>query len=280
MDNFMKILNSYRIELRSEAKRTLEKLHNVNGRILVIHYSCESFYGKAGYTPRITGIAILNRENNESIIFSIHLSAQILHKNLEEINDKDFDEIEKHMLDEFNKFVINHSNYIWVHWRMRSASYGFQAISNRYRILGGKEIFINDINKVDLPEVFGKLFTYGYEANEPNGQLLNLAKRNKISTRDALPGVEEASAFDNREYLKLHMSTSRKVNIIDELLATYQSGKLKHNARFSNIYDLSIPGIIVLIKESPILLMILSFLAFVLGVLLEPIIKNIFGIIP
>lgn len=59
MDTIMKILNSYRIELRSEAKRTLEKLHNVYGRILIIHYSCESFYGKAGYTPRITGIAIL-----------------------------------------------------------------------------------------------------------------------------------------------------------------------------------------------------------------------------
>jgi hypothetical protein len=276
----MKILNSYRIELRSEAKRTLEKLHNVYGRILIIHYSCESFYGKAGYTPRITGIAILNRENNESIIFSIHLSAQILHKNLEDIKDKDFDEIEKHMLDEFNKFVINHSNYIWIHWRMRSASYGFQAISNRYRILGGQEISINDINKVDLPEVFGKLFTYGYETNEPNGQLLNLAKRNNISTRDALTGAEEAAAFDNRDYLKLHMSTLRKIEIIDRLLATYQYGKLKHNARLSNIYDLSIPGIITLIKESPLLLAIVSIIAFVLGVILEPIIKNIFGINP
>jgi len=172
---------------------------------MIIHYSCESFYGRAGYTPRVTGIGILNRENNEAIIFSLHLSAQILKKDLINLSAADLDEVEKHMLDELSKYVQDHVNYIWVHWRMRSASFGFQAISNRYRILGGNEIKVPDNNKIDLPEVFGKLFTHGFESNEPHGQLLNLANRNKVTVRDALPGKDEAAAFENKEYLKLHM---------------------------------------------------------------------------
>lgn len=276
----MKLLNSYRIGQRREAKQTLQKLNNANGKILIVHYSCESFYGKAGYTPRVTGIAILNRENNEAIIFSIHLSAQILHKDIENLTAADFDEVEKHMLDEFSKYVQSHTNYIWVHWHMRSASYGFQAISNRYRILGGNEIAIPDINKIDLPEVFGKLFTYGFEANEPQGQLLNLANRNKVTVRDALSGKDEAAAFENKEYLKLHMSTLRKVEIIDRLLTAYQSDKLIHNARIFDVYDLSFPGIIHLVKESPLLLGVWTILIFVIGIVVEPIIKQIFGISP
>lgn len=276
----MKLLNSYRIGQRREAKQTLQKLNNANGKILIVHYSCESFYGKAGYTPRVTGIAILNRENNEAIIFSIHLSAQILHKNIENLTTADFDEVEKHMLNEFSKYVQSHTNYIWVHWHMRSASYGFQAISNRYRILGGNEISLPDINKIDLPEVFGKLFTYGFEANEPQGQLLNLANRNNVTVRDALSGKDEAAAFENKDYLKLHMSTLRKVEIIDRLLTAHQSDKLIHNARIFDVYDLSFPGIINLVKESPLLLGIWTIFIFVIGIVVEPIIKQIFGISP
>lgn len=276
----MNLLNSYRIKQRREAKQTLQKIESANGKVLVIHYSCESFYGKAGYTPRVTSIGILNRENNEAIIFSLHLSAQILKKDLVNLSNGDLDEVEKSMLDEFSKYVQDHMNYIWIHWHMRSASYGFQAISNRYRILGGKEISIPDINKIDLPEIFGKLFTYGFEANEPHGQLLNLANRNKISTRDALPGAEEAIAFENKEYLKLHMSTLRKVEIIDRLLTTYQNDKIKHNAKAKDIYDLSIPGVINLVKESPVLLLIWSIAVFVIGVAIEPIIQRLFGTSP
>ncbi|MEN9563548.1 MAG: hypothetical protein RIR73_1792, partial [Chloroflexota bacterium] len=261
----MNLLNSYRIKQRRDAKQILQKIESANGKVLVIHYSCESFYGKAGYTPRVTSIGILNRENNEAIIFSLHLSAQILKKDLVNLSNENLDEVEKSMLDEFSKYVHDHMNYIWIHWHMRSASYGFQAISNRYRILGGKEINIPDINKIDLPEILGKLFTYGFEANEPHGQLLNLANRNKISTRDALPGAEEAIAFENKEYLKLHMSTLRKVEIIDRLLTTYQNDKIKHNAKVKDIYDLSIPGLINLVKESPVLLLIWSIVIFVIG---------------
>jgi hypothetical protein len=273
----LRLFTSYRINQRREAEQTLQKLNNVNEKVLVVHYSCESFYGKAGYTPRVTGIGVLNKENNESIIFSLHLSAQIKKKDLNYLSNNELDEVEKQMLDEFSRYVQEHMNYVWVHWHMKSASYGFQAISNRYRILGGNEIRISDTNKIDLRGVFGQLFTYSFEKDEPNGNLMNLASRNNISLRDALTGKEEAKAFENKEYLLLHMSTLRKVEVIDRLLSAYQSKKLKQNARIFEIYDFSIPGIIYYVKESPILLLIWSIIIFVIGVIIEPIIQNMFG---
>ena len=178
---------------------------------------------------------------------------------------------------EFAEYVKTHISYIWVHWNMSSASYGFQAISNRYRILGGSEINVPDSNKIDLPAVFGKLFTYSFEGHKPNGQLLNLANRNNISTRDALPGAQEAEAFDRRDFLKLHMSTLRKVDIIDRILIAYQSQKLIHNARLKKIYDITIPGIIEIIKDSPILFGVWSIIVFIIGAAMEPIIQHLFG---
>lgn len=253
-------------------------MNDGNGKVLVIHYSCLSFYKESGNTPRVTSIGILNKENNESTIFSLHQSAQMMKKDLANLSDMDLDEVEKNMLEEFAKFVQSHVNYIWIHWKMRSASYGFQAISNRYRILGGNEIVIPDNFKVDLNEVFGKLFTHGFEDDEPNGKLLNLAKRNKISRRDALLGEEEPSAFNNKEYLSLHMSTSRKIEIIDRLLTAYQSGNLKHKAKNKDIYGLSMLGIISLVKDSPMLLLFWSILAFIVGKIFEAIIQKTIGL--
>lgn len=273
----MKLLNSYRINQRHEAKQAFEKLYSANRKILIIHYSCESFYDKAGYTPRITCIGILNRENNESVVFSIHLQAQILHKDVNTLSIEDMDVVEKAMLDEFSTYVRNHSSYVWVHWNMRSSSFGFQAISNRYRILGGEIIIIPDNNKLDLPQIFGKLYTYTFEAHKPDGQLLNLSRRNKISTKDALPGKEEAKAFEDKHYLILQMSTMRKVEMIDRLLTAQENNTLIHNSRIKEIYGLNIPGIISLFKESYLLIALWTIIIFIIGAACEPIVQRFFG---
>lgn len=274
----MKLFNSHRITQRQDAQKILQKLNNVNGKVLVIHYSCQSFYEESGKAPRVTSIAVLNKENNESTIFSLYLSAQLTKKDISNLSEPDLDEVEKHMLDEFSKYVQNHMSYIWLHWNMRSANFGFQAISNRYKILGGTEISIPDTNKIDLSEVFGQLFTYNFETDKPDGKLLNLAERNRISRRDALVGADEPAAFIKKEYLSLHMSTSRKVEIIDRLLTGYKSGELKHNARTKDVYGLSILGIISLVRESPPLWIFWSILIFITGVIADSAIQKAIGL--
>jgi len=273
----MKILSSWRIDQIKDANRILRRIEESNSKLLVVHYACESFYGKPAYTPRVTSIGVLNKENNESRIFSIHLSAQILQMSLEDLSADNLDIIEKSMLYEFAKFADSHQSYIWLHWNMRSASYGFQAISNRYLILGGSEIKIPDANKVDLSEVFDKRYTHDFELNEPDGKLLNLARRNNINLMDAMPGKQEAIAFDSKNFKALHMSTMRKVEIIDRLLTAHIRGKLKYAVSLKDVYDLTIPGIYGLIRDSWLLLLIWSMLLWVIGAACEPVVQKIFG---
>ncbi len=225
----------------------------------------------------VTSICVKNRGNNTTKTFSIHIQAQIAKKELCCITDEDYDHIEKQMLKSFFAFLKTHSTHYWVHWNMRNASYGFEAISNRYRILGEHPKDIEDQFKVDLPEVLGKVYTYNFENHKPDGQLLNLSNRNAVSTRDALKGKEEAEAFDNRDYLKLHMSTSRKVEIIDRILTLEEKGKLKVKASVFKIYGISPMGIFEMIRNNWILFLIWSVLIYLIGSAFEPVVQKYFG---
>ena len=217
----MIIFRSERIDDWKKGREQIELLKKKNKRTLIIHYSCESFFNLNGRTPRVTTICVKNKGNNTTKTFSIHIQAQIVKKELCCITDSDYDQLEKSMLKEFFKYLKSHLTYYWVHWNMKNLSFGFEAIANRCKILGGYPREIEDQFKIDLQDVLGRIYTFNFEKHEPNGQLLNLAQRNKISTRDALKGKDEATAFENREYLKLQMSTCRKVDIIDRMEKTH-----------------------------------------------------------
>jgi hypothetical protein len=95
--------------------------------------------------------------------------------------------------------------------------------------------------------------------------------------KPALTGKQEAEAFEQSNYLKLHMSTMRKVEIIDRILVELIKNSIKTKSKITEIYGLSIQGIISLVKDSPILILIWSIIIFVIGAAAEPIIQNIFG---
>lgn len=94
---------------------------------------------------------------------------------------------------------------------MRDVNYGFQVIEHRYRVLGGEPFEIQEDRKFDLARELITLYGVGYIGHP---RFENLVKKNKITNRDFLTGAEEASAFDNRDYVRLHQSTLRKVDII------------------------------------------------------------------
>jgi hypothetical protein len=273
----MGFFTTNRLESRKIGKEIITSLKKKNNKALIIHYSCESFFNLNGRTPRVTSICIKDRGSNTTKTFSIHIQAQIEKFDLCCIDDDEYDILEKKMLIDFYKFVNKHHTCNWIHWNMRNASYGFEAIGNRFRILGGTPKEIESKFKFDLPEILGKIYTYKFEKHKPNGQLLNLANRNEISNRDALIGKDEATAFDNRDYLKLHMSTTRKVEIIDRILTLEEENKLKVEASVFIIYGISPMGIFEMIKNNWLLFIIWSILLYLIGAAFEPIVQKYFG---
>jgi hypothetical protein len=251
-----------RISTYKTAKKTICGFYDYTNNSLLIHYSCESFYNiKDGRTPRITSIAIRYLNSSQTISFSIHKIAELKKIAHSEITER-YDELEKQMLSDFYSFVNEHKSYRWLHWNMRDINFGFEAIKHRAMILGVKTYDISDNNKFDfsrlLIEKYGKKY-----ASHP--RLKCLIEINSISPKNWLEGEEEATAFDNQEYVKLHQSTLSKVNVMENILKLTAEDGLITKAKNIDVYGLSPQGLFELAKDN----WLYSFILIILTTLLS-----------
>jgi hypothetical protein len=146
-----------------------------------------------------------------------------------------YDELEKQMLDEFYDYIRSHSGHLWIHWNMRNIHYGFQAIAHRYKVLGGTPPEIHESQLVDLSRLLFAVYGPKYIGHP---RLQKLVEKNRMSDKDFLPGADEAVAFEGGEYVKLHFSTLRKVDIIATLARRTDDRSLKTDSKWRDIYGL------------------------------------------
>ena len=223
-----------------KAKAALAEIDKAPTNYLVIHYSCESFYNtQEGRTPRITSIAVVSFDSGQTDSFSIHKVAEKKHIPLNQI-EANYDGLEKAMLEEFFSYVLRHATNYWIHWNMRDINYGFKALEHRFEVLGGTPQIIDDSRKVDLSRLFSSFYGAEYIGHPHMGKLLEL---NNIVPKDYLSGADEACAFEQKDFIKLHQSTSQKVRAIACLLEKAIDGTLKTQARWRNMYGISPQGI-------------------------------------
>jgi hypothetical protein len=235
-----------RLKRRKQAQSKVESLINNANTTLLIHYSCESFYDRTdGKTPRVTSIAVRNLSSGQTESFSIHKIAEQRHIDFDKI-DVNYDDLEREMLNEFFEFIRSRQLYSWVHWNMRDINYGFAAIEHRFRVLGGIPILIPENSKFDLSRALVDLYGIGY-INHP--RLESLVNKNGITKRDFLTGKEEAEAFKNKEYIKLHQSTLRKVDILANIFERTCDRTLKTNAKWFEQYGYLPQVLVEFIKE-------------------------------
>lgn len=122
---------------------------------------------------------------------------------------------------------------------MRDINYGFKAIEHRFEVLGGTPVVIRDTDKVDLARIL--IQKYGRTYIE-HPRMETLIRYNGIKAKDYLKGAEEAEAFANKEYIKLHQSTLRKVDAFANILNMAIQGTLKVQSKWYEIYGISPQG--------------------------------------
>ena len=98
------------------------------------------------------------------------------------------------------------------------------------------------------------------------------AEYTHISAKDFLSGSEEAKAFENKEYVKLHMSTLRKVDVFANILNRVINKKLKVKSKWYEMYGLSFQGVFNYCREKWWIQLLWSALLLVLGAILGKII--------
>ena len=201
-----------KLRRRRDAKKQLTEINKNRNNVVVIHYSCESFYDRPdGTSPRITSIAVRNWVLGQTVSFSIHQIAERDKKlSIESINVH-YDELEKKMLKEFYDYAEKYKNNTWLHWNMRNINYGFAALEHRYKVLGGKPLEIHESCRCDLSLLLHWLYGRDYVEHP---RLESLVEKNSLTHPNFLKGPDEAKAFENSEYVKLHQSTLGKVDII------------------------------------------------------------------
>lgn len=246
-----------------EAVKIFQDIDKSPDKYLIIHYSCESFYDITdGRTPRVTSIAVYDFFSAQTDSFSIHKMAEKDHITLEQIEEH-YDELERDMLDEFFSYAKEHQNYIWIHWNMRDMNYGFKAIEHRYSVLGGQPYKISDKNKIDLARQLINCYGINYIIGHP--RMEKLIEYNKISAKDYLSGQSEADAFNNKEYVKLHRSTLRKVDTFANIINRAINNTLKVQSKWYEIYGISPQGIFNYCQSKWWVQIILSIITLILG---------------
>ena len=250
-----------RIQRLKKARKQLADIINNPKNVTVIHYSCESSYDRPdGSSPRITSIAVRNLYSGQTTSFSIHQVAEIKAYSKDDI-EMNYNSLEKLMLDDFYQYISSHQHYTWVHWNMRDINYGFPAIAHRYRVLGGNPLEINESNMVDLARLLVAIYGTQYISHP---RLQKLMEKNKITDKDFLSGADEATAFQKKEYVKLHQSTLRKVDVIANISERLGNGVLKTNAKWKDIYG-SYPAALGEFLKEHWIFSLISFISAIVG---------------
>ena len=225
-----------RYKAHIKAKKLVNKINNNRNEYFFIHYSCASFIDNPKGSSRITSIAIKSLRTGDASSFSIHLEAEKRHMNLN-VLEKDYDKLEKSMLSLFYNFLKEHKNNCkYIHWNMRDSNYGFDAIEHRAKCLGINDKKITTIaseNKVNLAVLLKDYFGKDFIAHP---QMYNLVVKNNLYSKMFLNGQEEADAFKNNEYSKLHQSTLKKVECFYQIFNLLCDNKLQTDAKIKDIY--------------------------------------------
>ncbi len=123
---------------------------------------------------------------------------------------------------------------------MRDINFGFKAIEHRFEVLGGHPEIITDNNKIDIARLFIDKYGVTYVGHP---RMENLIYLNHIQPKDYLNGAQEAEAFEQKEYIKLHQSTLRKVDVFANLLERAIQNTLTTNSKWHQIYGVSPQGL-------------------------------------
>jgi hypothetical protein len=151
----------------------------------------------------------------------------------------------------------------YLHWNMRDINYGFAAIEHRYRVLEGEPFVVADDRKIDLARLLIDIYGVGY-AGHP--RLESLMTLNHIKPLQFMSGAQEAQAFANRNFVGLHQSTLRKVDVISDLLFRAHDRHLKTNTTWWEMHGGRFRDLWNWLAENKTIALVISVVGLALGI--------------
>ena len=151
----------------------------------------------------------------------------------------------------------------YVHWNMRNSNYGFAAMEHRYRVLGGYPVIISDDKKIDLARILIDIQGRGYIEHP---RLESLMVKNSIMFLDFLKGAQEAEAFEARNFVALHQSTLRKVDVLANIATLSHDRHLETNTNWWQMHGGSVRAMCNWIAENKLVTLTISIISLGIGI--------------
>lgn len=199
------------LDRREAARAELARALASRQHAFVLHYVGVKFEAA---DPRITAIAARNLGTGSTACFEIEQELRKQDIDLLAATPAQLDAAERRMLDAFSAFVRTRRNDFWLHWNMRNSLFGFAALENRHKVLGGRPATIPEQNQVDLADRLGDI--YGASYAPATDRLRAIAVKNAIPVSYLLDGPEQGRALERREFA---VGTRSLLNRIDILYA-------------------------------------------------------------
>lgn len=222
-------------------------------RAYSIHYALQRLRrGRDDRAPPVAAIALRNLGSGALRIFSIKAEADRAGLSLAAAatSPEDLLRLEYGMLFGLDDFVDQHPDALFVHWYMRDARFGFEALELRHRtvtsavvtgIHGGRSaaaavpfgfgqglpplaIRVPDERRIDLARTLHRLFGIGQVG------LRSLAEANGLSLAELIDGKDEPMAFAEGNYARLAWSSATKARLIAELATLAHNGTIAQPA--------------------------------------------------
>jgi hypothetical protein len=184
--------------------------------VLAVHYGCEDFYKAKDRPAAVSCIAIAVVGKGSSRAFALSDAPPEVQGVEREVD----------FLDRFYEHLAGKPDARLVHWNMNTSSYGFEALTTRYRYLTDKypEYVPSSSRMYDLDALIESQYGDEY-ARHP--KLPNLAALNNLQKRFFLAGREEAAKFASGDIGAVRNSVSEKAHIVETLLRLLLDGSLR-----------------------------------------------------
>ena len=114
-------------------------------------------------------------------------------------------------------------------------------------------MIISDDKKIDLSRLLIDIYGTGYIGHP---RLETLLLKNSITIHNFLNGQKEAEAFEKREFVKLHQSTLRKVDVIANLAERVYNRQLRTNTSWWEMHGGRVRLVFKWLAENPFLLLL------------------------
>ncbi len=260
------------INAHKEAKVTLNDYIKKKSNYMFIHMARQNCFEDAYEKGlRIVSIVVMNAESEQTMAFSLKKSAEKYDSDFWEASDSEKDIIEHDMLQSFFEYAKSNSEKTWLHWNMKNNNFGFSAIEERYKSLGGTPFHFEERNLINISVLLKKKYGHNFAHNciyngKSMGKMYDIFILNEMQDVNILNGEQEVKEFIIKNIMSIELSVLGKLKAFQRIVEKAADNDLKVRGSISkDVYGLSVRGIAQYIQDNAILALLFSILGGVIA---------------